>query len=53
METNQDKTIKFFNLEHQKLKYIIRNENDNCSCYVAKVQKMQCKHMIRFNIVLI
>jgi len=38
----------FFNLEYQKLQYKLRNESDNCSCYVAMDQMMQCKHMISF-----
>ena len=39
----------FFNLEYQKLQYKLRNESDNCSCYVAMDQMMQCKHMISLN----
>ena len=40
-ETNLNKTISFFNLEPKKLKYVPRDENKNCSCYVVKAQIMQ------------
>ena len=42
-------TILFFNLEHQKLLYKLRNKNINCTCYVAMAQMIQCKHIICFN----
>ena len=44
--TNLDSTVSFFNLENHKLKYILQNKHDHCSCYVANSQLMQCKHMI-------
>ena len=40
-ETNLNKTISFFNLEPKILKYVPRDENKNCSCYVVKAQIMQ------------
>ena len=46
--TNPDSTVSFFNLENQKLKYILQNKHDHCSCYVANSQLMQCKHMISY-----
>ena len=46
--TNPDSIVWFFNLENQKLKYILQNKHDHCSCYVANSQLMQCKHMISF-----
>ena len=27
-----DSTVSFFNLENQKLKYLLQNKHDNCSC---------------------
>ena len=47
--SNPDNTISYFNLEHRKLQYKLRNKHDNCSCYIAMAQIMQCKHMISFN----
>ena len=38
--TNPDSTVSFFNLEHQQLKYILQNEYDHCSCYIANSQLM-------------
>ena len=46
--TNPDSTVSFFNLENQKLKYILQNKHDHCSWYVANSQLMQCKHMISY-----
>ena len=46
--TNSDSTVSFFNLENQKLKYILQNKHDHYSCYVANSQLMQYKHMISF-----
>ena len=48
-ETNPDKAIPFYNLEHQKLEYILTNENYTCFCCVVKAQMIQCKYMISFN----
>ena len=47
--SNPDNTIFFFNSELQKLQYKLKNKYDNCSCYVAMAQMMQCKRMISFN----
>ena len=30
------------------MKFILRDENDIYSCYIAKAQMIQCKHMISF-----
>ena len=38
--TNPDSIVSFFNLENQKLKYILQNKHDYCSCYVANYQLM-------------
>ena len=46
--TNLDSTVSFFNLENHKLKYILQNKHDHCSCYVTNSQLMQCNHMISF-----
>ena len=46
---NSDGTISFFNLENDELPYKLKSKNDNCSCYIAVSQMMQCKHMISFN----
>ena len=45
---NSDGTISFFNLENNELPYKLKSKNDNCSCYIAVSQMMQCKHMISF-----
>ena len=49
-ETNLDKTISFFNLEKKKLKFTLSDENDNCSCNIAKYHVIQCTQMINYNI---
>ena len=46
--TNPENTVSFYNLENHKLKCILQNKHDHCSCYVANSQLMQCKHMINF-----
>ena len=48
-ETNLDKTILFFYFEKKKLRFNLRDENDNRSYNVAKDHIMQCKHMISYN----
>ena len=44
-----NKMISFFNLEKQLLKYILYNENNNCSYNTTKAHMIQCKYMISFN----
>ena len=48
-KNNSDGTISFYNLENNELPYKLKSKNDNCSCYIAVSQMMQCKHMISFN----
>ena len=38
--------ISFTNANNEVLPYILKDSFDNCSCYMAKCNMMQCKHII-------
>ena len=40
-ETDPNKIISFFNLEKQLLKFILYDENNNCSCNTTKAHMIQ------------